>query len=354
MSAPWSEVLSPLLVVPGVIFELLVRARNGLYSREVLRQRRLGRPVISIGNLSLGGSGKTPVVIYLARMLREQGAIPALLSRGYGRLSRKTTHIVAPDPVSSTPVSAVGDEPALVRRYVPNIWLGISANRYEAGRQILQSCPSVVFIMDDGFQHRRLHRDLDVVVIDQTQPLESDRVFPRGGLREPLNGLRRADLVLINGARCSSDADPVQETVRRIHPGAKIFHCIQRIRSTIPWEHWRESRNSAGELPKHASAFLVAAVGNPRRFQSDIRALGIQVAGTRFFRDHQELTERDWRECGMEARQSGAGVLITTEKDAIKLARPPEFPLLVSVQSTEVEPRDEFAELVRKIIGGAG
>lgn len=341
--------ISSLLLLPGLAFEALVRARNSLYTRGVLPQQRLGCPVISVGNLNLGGSGKTPLVIYLARMLVELGTVPALLSRGYGRSSGETTRVIAPG--GDIPALAVGDEPALVRRHIPEIWLGISPNRYGAGRQILEGCPSPIFILDDGFQHRGLHRDLDIVVIDATQPLDGDRVIPRGRLREPLTGLRRATLVMINAARSVAKPDPLEDTIRRIDPEARIFHCSQRIRTILPWERWKDPRSDGGTFSNYGPAFLVAAVGNPSRFERDVRDLGIPVTGALFFRDHHELAVRDWDECIARARSSGAGALIITEKDAIKLKHSPEFPLLVSVQSTDVEPKDEFTRIVRKVAG---
>src|SRR5262249_53976455 len=159
------------------------RARNELYAGGWLRERRLPRPVISVGNLTLGGTGKTPLAIYLAELLRKLDAAPALLSRGYGRRSRDRIQVFGPGDEVSNLVWRAGDEPALVRRRVPAVWLGISKDRRAAGERVLEKKPDVVFILDDGFQHRKLHRDLDIVVVDRAQPLTTNRVFPRGTLR---------------------------------------------------------------------------------------------------------------------------------------------------------------------------
>src|SRR5262249_3227851 len=163
-----------------------------------------------------------------------------------------------------------------------------------------------------------------------------NRVFPRGTLREPLTGLERAHIILLNGRYQGSEADPVEVCVKAVNPRARILHCVQRVEALVPYASWRRLQE-AGSDTDPDSAFLVAAVGNPERFRGDIEALGVRIAGSRFFRDHQPLTPGALLECAKEARSSRAEALITTEKDAVKLPRPPDFPLLVSIQSTCVQ-----------------
>jgi tetraacyldisaccharide 4'-kinase len=339
---------SPYLSVPSFVFEAIVRARNELYASGWLRQTRLPRPVISIGNLTLGGTGKTPLAIYLAELLGKLNAAPALLSRGYGRHSRDSIQVFGPEDEVSDLVRRAGDEPALVRRRVPAIWLGVSKDRRAAGQRVLEQRPDAVFILDDGFQHRKLHRDLDIVMVDRAQPLSANRVFPRGTLREPLTGLERAQVVLING-RYQGSADPLEASVREINPRAQILHCVQRVDALIPYERWSTSR-IIGNNNNPGSAFLVAAVGNPERFRDDIKTLGVRIVGTRFFRDHQPLSPRALVQCVKEARSSRAEAMITTEKDAVKLSESPEFPLLVSVQSTRMHEPEVFQRIVGTLI----
>ena len=337
------------MTVPGLIFEALVRTRNELYAAGWLRQNHLPRPVISIGNLTLGGTGKTPLAIYLAVLLRKLDAAPALLSRGYGRGSQDRIQVIGPDDEPSNLAWRAGDEPALVRRRVPEIWLGISKDRRAAGERILEKRPDAVFILDDGFQHRNLHRDLDIVMVDRGQPLAANRVFPRGTLREPLAGLQRAQIVLLNGRYQAGEADPVEASVRAINPTAHIMHCVQRVEALVPYASWR-GLHITGNNNHPASAFLVAAIGNPERFRSDIEAHGVRIAGTRFLRDHQPLNPGTLLQCTKEARRSRAEALITTEKDAIKLPQAPDFPLLVSVQSTCVHESGIFQGTVKTVI----
>jgi tetraacyldisaccharide 4'-kinase len=309
----------------------------------------LPRPVISIGNLTLGGTGKTPLAIYLAELLGKLNAAPALLSRGYGRHSRDKIQIFSPEDEVSDLARRAGDEPALVRRRVPAIWLGISKDRRAAGERVLEHRPDAIFILDDGFQHRKLHRDLDIVIVDRAQPLFANRIFPRGTLREPLTGLQRAHVVLINGLHQGTDVDALEASVREINPRARILHCVQRVEALIPYERWRTSRIMA-DNSRPGSAFLIAAVGNPERFRDDIKTLGVRVVGTRFFRDHQRLSPRALIQCVNEARNSRAEAMITTEKDAVKLAESPEFPLLVSMQSTCLHEPEVFQRIVRMLI----
>jgi tetraacyldisaccharide 4'-kinase len=318
--------------------------RGRLYSAGMLKTGRVAAPVISIGNLSLGGTGKTPFVIYAAEVLLELGAVPALLSRGYGRVSPAQMHILPPGNEVPSPALNLGDEPALIRRRVPRMWLGVSTDRLASAAKILERRRDAVFLLDDGFQHRKIHRDLDIVLIDPTQPLASDHLFPGGTLREPLRALRRARAVVLNGVGTAS----AEDTVRRVHRSARIFHCTQRISAFQPFSSWLQRTPSAACRP--GAAFLVAAIANPARFRADVEQLGIRVAGTRFFRDHTRISRREWERSADEALRSGAETVITTEKDAVKFPAGPELPVTVAVQTTSVVEHAEFAELLRSVL----
>src|SRR5262245_6288298 len=149
--------MTALLALPALLFEAAVRARNSLYTSGLRRPARLPRPVVSVGNLTIGGSGKTPFVIHVAGRVAAMGAVPAVLSRGYGRERPRSMHVVPPGG-EMPGARIIGDEPALIRRRVPAAWLGIASNRHTAGRTIAARVRNPLFILDDGFQHRRLHR----------------------------------------------------------------------------------------------------------------------------------------------------------------------------------------------------
>jgi len=342
-------VLDPLLFLPGAAFEAVVRARSRFYSAGIFRSHRLPGPVVSIGNITLGGSGKTPLVIYAAQVLAGLGFIPAVLTRGYGRRHSDKLLIVSPGQQFSFPASILGDEPALVRRRVPSVWLGVSKDRRAAAAAIAGRASGVVFVLDDGFQHQKVFRDLDIVIVDRTQHLATNHIFPRGTLREPVSQLRRCHIVVINGISGPGAQDLAEPALRSLNINARLFYCDQRIKSLVPFSRWVAGEEAVcGTHPK--SALVVAAIGNPERFRRDVVRLGIDVRGARFFADHHRIDPKEWRSCRKEADAGAVDAIITTEKDAMKIDQIPGFPLLVAVQETEMSDADGFGRLLRNHI----
>ncbi len=348
-----SDLLVPFLYPPTLIMKGVVRGRNSMYACGLLQARSLPAPVISIGNLTVGGSGKTPLAIYTAQLLQEMGARPALLSRGYGRDHGRDCLIIPPGSGIRAPAGTVGDEPALIRLRMPEMWLGISGDRLQAANRILERETTPVFLLDDGFQHRRLQRDLDIVVVDASQPLARNRLLPLGTLREPVEVLRRADVTVIHGEASGSDGTPPENVVRRFCPDGKIFHCRQFIDGVMPFPVWK-GRGTAGVVKATLErAFLVAAIGNPLRFQRDVQAMGIEVVGVQFYRDHRWLDAGEWDSCYARARKLGAEAVLTTEKDAVKIEFTPRSPIMVAVQSTRMAEETEFRRLLKSCIEGS-
>ncbi len=344
---------TPLLYPLGLLTQTIVAGRNSLYNSGFFQQYRLPSPVVSIGNLGLGGEGKTPLVIYIAALLRDFGVTAALLSRGYGRLHPERTHVVAPGNQVPAPWKNIGDEPALIRRYAPEMWIGISRNRYLAGCSILERSARAVFILDDGFQHRSIHRDLDIVVIDCSQRLPQNRVFPLGTLREPAKSLKRASALVLNTGPDRRAGDVTEEFLDRLGVHVRLFHCRQEIDAVIPLQRWQSQDAACPPDREIASAYLVAAVGNPERFRRDVAAAGIRIGGWRFFRDHREISTRDWFACADEARAVSADAILTTEKDAVKLVHVPDFPVFVARQATRVIESQDFKNLLLNSIGAS-
>jgi tetraacyldisaccharide 4'-kinase len=268
------------------IYGVAVRARNALYDRRRLRARRLEGPVVSVGNLSAGGSGKTPFVMLLGELLQSRGVKFDVLSRGYGRESRG---VLLVDPAGLP--QEFGDEPLLIARrlQVPVI---VGEDRYEAGRFAEAKFGAQLHLLDDGFQHRALARDFDIVLV--TPQDGSDRLLPAGRLREPLTALGRADaVVLASGA--SEEALPLQ---------GKLV--------------WRVKRGIVAEgVPARPVVFC--GIARPQNFLLQLRAANIEPAAQAFYRDHHAYNEKDVREL-LELRQrSEAGGFVTTEKDAVNL-----------------------------------
>jgi len=268
------------------IFAAGVQLRNGLYDRGVLRSRRLTGPVVSVGNLSVGGSGKTPFVLLLGESLRARGVKFDILSRGYGR---KTKGVMLVDPAGTS--QDFGDEPLLIARRlgVPVI---VGDDRYEAGLFAENRFGPQLHLLDDGFQHRSLARDFDIVLV--TPEDTRDSLLPGGRLREPALNLSRADaIVLTSGA--IGDSFP---------PDGKMV--------------WRARRGILPEdVPPRPVVFC--GIARPKNFLLQLRTAGIEPVAEAFYRDHHPYTQRDIQELLKLRQQSEAGGFVTTEKDAINL-----------------------------------
>ncbi len=274
--------MNPLSAIYGGV----VGARNALYDRGALRARRLQGGVVSVGNLSAGGSGKTPFVMLLGELLKAQGIKFDVLSRGYGRTSRGVRLV---DPAGLP--QEFGDEPLLIARklQVPVI---VGEDRCEAGRFAESRFGAQLHLLDDGFQHRALARDFDIVLV--TPQDANDRLLPGGRLREPLSALRRADaVVLASGA--SAEAFPVE---------GKLV--------------WRVRR---GIVPQNVPSrpVVFCGIARPQSFVLQLRAAHIEPVAEAFYRDHHAYGEKDVRELLELKRKSEAGGFVTTEKDAVNL-----------------------------------
>ncbi len=270
------------------LFGLGVLARNALYDRGILRGQRLQGPVVSVGNLSVGGSGKTPFVLLLGDLLKSRGMKFDILSRGYGRQTKGVSLV---DPGGSA--RDFGDEPLLMARRlgVPVI---VGEDRYAAGVFAENKFGPQLHLLDDGFQHRALARNFDIVLVTPDDP--RDRLLPAGRLREPLTSLRRADaVVLTSGA--SPDAFPLD---------GKLV--------------WRVRR---GILPKNIPdrPIVFCGIARPQNFVLQLRTAGIEPVAEAFYRDHHAYTESDIRDLLQLRQQSEAGGFVTTEKDAVNLGQ---------------------------------
>jgi tetraacyldisaccharide 4'-kinase len=309
MNVSWRYLLLPL----APFYRGAVALRSAAYRRGWRRRARLDVPVISVGNLTFGGTGKTPTVIALARELARMGRRPAVLTRGYKRLDDEQQVVIGPDPRQSA--AEVGDEPLEMARRLPGVPIVVDADRVRGGAEALRLGADVV-ILDDGFQHLRLERDLDLVLIDAGDPWGSGRLPPLGRLREPLSSLERADAVVVT--KVPADWRPVvadiEGCVDRVAPTLQVF--VSRLRPSrvhVPGEGWKEAEVLDG---RHVFAF--AALGRPGGFATTLREAGAEVVGTRWFPDHHAYTDKDVREA-VDRAAAVSAVPVTTAKDAVKL-----------------------------------
>jgi tetraacyldisaccharide 4'-kinase len=271
------------------LYAAAVAAKNVAWDRGWMRAERLRGPVVSVGNLSVGGSGKTPLTIRLAELLRDEGIAVDVLSRGYGRGSDATTKVDANGSAEN-----FGDEPLLIARADVPVYVGDS--RYEAG--LLAEREAVrVHLLDDGFQHRQLARDADIVVLHRGD--FADHLLPAGRLRESFHALRRAHFIVLR----EEDRDLEDELRRR---GCALP--IWWMRRTL-------------ELPEACRALVFCAIARPEEFFDELRRLGCDVLETRAWRDHHAFTAGDLAELAALTRRYGAEALLTTEKDWVRLRR---------------------------------
>jgi tetraacyldisaccharide 4'-kinase len=291
------------------------RAGSSIHLARAMRARRtLATPVVSIGALTMGGAGKSPMVAHLAAGLREMGRSPAILTRGYKRISKEPIVIVPRGgrALIAALIDETGDEAQMFIR-AGDAHVGIGADRYQVGRRMEAELAPDIFLLDDGFQHVQLQRTHDVVLIDAKDP-EAGGVFPAGRLREPLSALSRATEIVVTRVEPGDDVVAIEQLLRRYNPLAPIF------RSSVVPLKWVDA-DSGEELEIGAlnrgriGAFC--GLGAPESFWRTLQGMGIELAMRRVFPDHHRFTPRDFERLTKEADESGADVLVTTEKDAI-------------------------------------
>jgi tetraacyldisaccharide 4'-kinase len=341
-ATPWFEVRWAL----ARVWELGSRHRQASHLRD---QRRLDVPVISVGNLSMGGTGKTPCVLRLVEVLKDRGHKPGILTRGYGRGSPEKYMLLEPGAVVKAEHS--GDEPQIfVRsRLAP---VGIGADRVEVGRLLRNAFDIDVVVLDDGFQHLRLARDVDVVLIDALDPFGGGDVFPLGRLREPMEGLARADIILITRIDISDNGPAVESSVRQWNSRAPVFRAWLEPQLWVENVTGREYR--IGERP-FGRAVGFCGLGNPHSFRRTLEELGVDLADWVEFEDHHRYRPHEVERLASRALAEGAAALVTSEKDVVNLCDSRDdltgkVPLFWLKVGLKIEREEEYvSELERRI-----
>jgi len=301
------------------IYREIVRIRVWMYAKGVLRQRRLNAAVVSVGNLTVGGTGKTPMVIWLAERFLSQGKRVGILSRGYKG------------------ADGTSDEIELMRARLGNrVAFGVGADRFANGRR-LEAGGMDVFLLDDGFQHLQLARDVNILLMDASRPLTAEALLPAGRLREPWSEMRRADLLVFTRTETSQGSAVAVAKPREI----PVFSAATTLLG------WRRMGNGAdARLVDSAEVgagpfFAFCGIGNPAAFFADLKSWGMTVAGSRAFADHHKYSVEDERGILNEARAVGAVALMTTEKDAQNFAGPAFAGMPVYVAVIDLKISDE-------------
>src|ERR1044071_1797514 len=340
-----SLALAPL----GLLYGAVARARLRLYRSGFLKSENVGAPVVSVGNLTAGGTGKTPLVEWAGRALAREGLRACVLTGGYGRADEGRRVLTSDGARVLAEVAECGDEPRLLAERLPGVAAVVcDRDRVAAARWAREELGAEVFVLDDGFQHLRIARDLDVVTVDATAPWGGGAMLPRGRLREPVSGLARADCVVITRAELAGDLGGLRAEVLRVGGGrAAVF--TSRVMTLGLKSLSGVEVNLESVRVGAVGAFC--AVGNPRAFFEHVRREGFELGYTRAFSDHHAYTQADIDAVSREAAGRGARALLTTAKDAVKL-RGLDFALPCYVVETGLEFDDEarLLGLLRGII----
>jgi tetraacyldisaccharide 4'-kinase len=307
--------------------------RRAWYASHANRQRRLERPVISVGNLRVGGTGKTPIVEHLARLLIACGERPAILTRGYGRRAAPPGVTVVADGTSVlASVETAGDEPLMLARAVPGVIVAVAADRFMSGTLAERRLGATVHILDDGFQHFQLARDVDLLVTSEDDL--NDRPMPAGRLRESLAAAANAHAAIVNAGYL-----PAAERVGRALGVPRVFLATRLLGPPrmVP-------SGDTVVVPEHSRVFATAAIARPERFFADLTAAEWQVVGTMPFRDHHQFTQRDVERIAAAARTAAAAIVLTTDKDAVRFGacNLAGVPIASVPLTATIEPADEF------------
>lgn len=312
------------------LFGLAVRLRHRLYRTGWLRQRRLPAVVISVGNLTTGGTGKTPLVIWLAGELARAGEAVAVLTRGY-----RSVWIHSRE--GADPPRRVSDETLVLESHLGDrVRIGLGRDRYRTGRALVQQGVRWL-VLDDGFQHLALARDADIVLVDATNPFGNGSLLPAGPLREPPSALARADLLVITRA----EAAPTLEAALRRRSAAPIFYARTRLIGLVRLHP--EPASSATPDEERQPFLAFCATGNPQAFFADLERWGFRVVARASFPDHFRFRPRQLRELEALATARGASALLCTEKDVLHLAGLPPSRYPIYVCRIALEPTDPMA-----------
>ncbi len=298
------------LYIASIFYQLAVHLRNCLYSAGLLKIRQVDAIVISVGNITAGGTGKTPLVIWICKFLQQKNIPVAILTRGYKALQQKRASSI------ESRDSRI-DEPAILVESCPQAKVIVNPDRVAGAKEAIKKFGAKVLIMDDGFQHRRLARDLDIVTIDATLPFGYGKLLPAGLLREPVNALKRADAIVITRSNqvSESELNKIEEKIQKIKPSiviARSIHSPVCARTT-------DNKEIGIEQLKGKKIFAFCGIGNPDSFIKTIKSLGLNLVGAKIYDDHYHYADKDIDDVRTNAKKLKAELVLTTQKDFSKL-----------------------------------
>ena len=307
------EILLFPLLLASLLYRCAVQLRYRLYKRGIFQSKELPCKVISVGNISLGGSGKTPTTHYIANLLKENQIRVAVLSRGYKSKANNSTNIVSDgNRVLLSPMEA-GDEPYMLAKRLNGIPVLTSKDRYHIGKYAIEYFKSMVLILDDGFQHIRLKRDLDILLIDSNTLNNRNYLFPRGILREPVKSIKRADICLITKVKDENEYENLSRKIRDIKEGAKIFYGYFKAEGLID----SNGENKGLDYLRGKRVLAFSGIANPQHFIALLKEQGATVVEELIFPDHHWYSSDDYNK--IERISKALDFSVTTEKDIMKM-----------------------------------
>ncbi|NNE99118.1 MAG: tetraacyldisaccharide 4'-kinase [Pyrinomonadaceae bacterium] len=333
------------------LYSKIIDQRNLRYEDGTFKSHALSVPVISVGNITVGGTGKTPLVGLIAEILAESGEKVCVISRGYKRANPKQRVLVSDGNEVLADVQNSGDEPfELACALLGKSIVIADADRIAAGKWAIEKFKVTRIVLDDAFQHRKISRDLNIVTVDATNPFGNEMTLPSGILREPIENLERADLFVITRSNLANDPASVEERIRAFNGSAPVIWCENRISKVTDLAEMSSGTNSAPESLKDRSLFGFCAIGNPNSFFQQLKMDGFNLAETKSFSDHHSYNQRDVDMLGERAKQKNCDAFITTVKDAVKLDQL-EFrkPCYVAKSELIIKQKNKLHELINAV-----
>ena len=317
------------LAIFSKIYGLFIEVRNILYQRLIFRQEHLGCIVISIGNLTVGGTGKTPIVEMLAKAFQKGGRKVSILSRGYKRkkqfwltkLIKKRKYSLLTDVISDGEKILLnsrdsGDEPFMLAKNLKGVSVLVDKNRVRSGSLAINKFSSDIILLDDGFQYLKLGRRHDILLIDALNPFGYNHVLPRGILREKIKNLKRAGLIILTKIEKVTSTFELKEIILKIKPDATILECYHSPR------YFRDLKTEEEypiDIIKGKKVSVFSAIANPEGFEDTIRNLGAHIESYHRYRDHHRFKTRELKEVVLSARENNVDYIVTTEKDSVRI-----------------------------------
>src|SRR5271163_4339357 len=335
------SLLWPFSLPYGAVAHLRARA----YRKGILKQQHLDGTVISVGNLTTGGTGKTPMVLWIGERLLAEGKKVGILTRGYRGekiAAAAESNSAAAAATTTSALTSTSDEVRLLQSRLGNrVQFGVGANRCNQGKELAKRGVNW-FVLDDGFQHLQLARDVDIVLIDATNPFSGGRLLPAGHLREPRSALARADIIVITR---STHAPAIESAIRR-DSAAPIFYARPKLDGIPNFNADNPSDATAPAVAPEAlpKLFAFCGIGNPAAFLADLRTWGLDIVGHKFFPDHHRYTAKDAQEILQQASATAASALICTEKDLYNLHKMNvhKLPLFYCSISMQIDNPNDF------------